>query len=140
MGVMADLSGDAKEPLPGVTERKFLAIDVDNFDERMKSMKPRAAFTVPNTLTGQGNLAVDKRYDGHVFFFLLLTSLSYVLLARRRRRRPGAGNDGGLRPAGGFDAPRAQSRASRSARAFSRSLRAGAVGAGRSAVGKRHTS
>ena len=45
MGVMADLSGDSKEPLPGVEERKFLAIDIDNFDERMKAMKPRAAFT-----------------------------------------------------------------------------------------------
>jgi type VI secretion system protein ImpB len=63
MGVMADLSGDSKEPQPGVEERKFLAIDIDNFDERMKAMKPRAAFTVPNTLTGQGNLAVDITFD-----------------------------------------------------------------------------
>ena len=38
MGAMSDLSGDAKEPLPWVDERKFLAIDVDNFDDRMKSM------------------------------------------------------------------------------------------------------
>ena len=45
MGVMSDLSGDPKEPLPGVDERKFLAIDVDNFDERMKSMKPRVAIS-----------------------------------------------------------------------------------------------
>jgi type VI secretion system protein ImpB len=59
MGVMADLSGDAKEPLPSVDDRKFVNIDIDNFDERMKSMKPRVAFTVPNTLTGEGNLAVD---------------------------------------------------------------------------------
>jgi len=43
MGVMADLSGDAKEPLPSVDERKFISFDVDNFDERMKSMKPRVA-------------------------------------------------------------------------------------------------
>jgi type VI secretion system protein ImpB len=63
MGIMADLSGDSKEPLPGVEERKFLAIDIDNFDERMKAMKPRAAFTVPNTLTGQGNLFVDITFD-----------------------------------------------------------------------------
>jgi type VI secretion system protein ImpB len=49
MGVMADLSGDPSEPLPGVDERKFLSIDIDNFDERMKSMKPRVAFRVPNT-------------------------------------------------------------------------------------------
>jgi type VI secretion system protein ImpB len=63
MGVMSDLSGDAKDPLPPVDERKFLAIDVDNFDERMKSMKPRLAFSVPNTLTGEGNLSVDITFE-----------------------------------------------------------------------------
>ena len=63
MGVMADLSGDAKEPLPGVDERKFVNIDVDNFDERMKSMKPRVAVSVPNTLTGEGNLQVDITFE-----------------------------------------------------------------------------
>jgi len=64
MGVMADLSGDAKEPLPPVDERKFLAIDIDNFDDRMKSMKPRVAVSVPNTLTGEGNLNVDITFEG----------------------------------------------------------------------------
>ena len=63
MGVMADLSGDSKEPLPSVDERKFLNVDVDNFDERMKSMKPRVAVSVPNTLTGEGNLAVDMTFE-----------------------------------------------------------------------------
>jgi type VI secretion system protein ImpB len=63
MGVMADLSGDVAEPLPGVDERKFMAIDVDNFDERMKSMKPRVAFRVPNTLTGEGQLNVDITFE-----------------------------------------------------------------------------
>src|SRR5579863_8222296 len=63
MGVMSDLSGDSKEPLPPVDERKFLAIDVDNFDERMKSMKPRVAFRVPNTLTGEGQLNVDITFE-----------------------------------------------------------------------------
>lgn len=63
MGVMSDLSGDAREPLPGVEERKFLNFDVDNFDERMKSMKPRVAFSVPNTLTGEGNLSVDVTFE-----------------------------------------------------------------------------
>ena len=43
MGVMSDLSGKSEEPLPAVADRKFLEIDVDNFDDRMKSMKPRAA-------------------------------------------------------------------------------------------------
>jgi pilus assembly protein FimV len=63
MGVMSDLSGKSEAPQPSVADRKFLEIDVDNFDDRMKSMKPRAAFTVPNTLTGEGNLAVDVTFE-----------------------------------------------------------------------------
>ncbi|HMW28365.1 type VI secretion system contractile sheath small subunit [Plasticicumulans sp.] len=63
MGVMADLSGKPAEPLGPVAERKFLEIDVDNFDSRMKSMKPRVAFAVPNTLTGDGNLSVDITFE-----------------------------------------------------------------------------
>ena len=63
MGVMADLSGNPKEPLPGVEQRKFLEIDVDNFDERLKNMKPRVAFQVPNKLTGQGNLPVEVTFE-----------------------------------------------------------------------------
>ena len=63
MGVLADLSGKPAEALPDVADRKFLDIDVDNFDARMKAMKPRAAFVVPNTLTGEGNLAVDVTFE-----------------------------------------------------------------------------
>jgi len=63
MGVLADLSGQPAEPLPPVGERKLLDIDVDNFDSRMKAMKPRAAFTVPNTLTGEGNLNVELTFE-----------------------------------------------------------------------------
>lgn len=63
MGVMSDLSGKSEEPLPPVADRKFLEIDVDNFDERLKSMKPRVAFSVPNTLTGEGNLAIDMTFE-----------------------------------------------------------------------------
>jgi type VI secretion system protein ImpB len=63
MGVMADLSGNPTEPLAPVADRKFLEIDVDNFDSRMKAMKPRAAFRVPNTLTGEGDLSVDLTFE-----------------------------------------------------------------------------
>jgi len=63
MGVMADLSGKPAEALPSVADRKYLNIDVDNFDERLKSMKPRVAFQVPNTLTGEGNINVDMTFD-----------------------------------------------------------------------------
>jgi type VI secretion system protein ImpB len=62
-GVMADLSGKPAEALAPVADRKFLEIDVDNFDERLKSMKPRVAFNVPNTLTGEGNMAVDVTFE-----------------------------------------------------------------------------
>jgi type VI secretion system protein ImpB len=63
MGVMADLAGKPEDPLPPVADRKFLEFDVDNFDTRMKAMKPRVAFSVPNTLTGEGNLSVDLTFE-----------------------------------------------------------------------------
>jgi len=63
MGVLSDLSGKPSEPLPPVADRKFLEIDVDNFDSRMKAMKPRAAFQVPNTLTGEGNISVELTFE-----------------------------------------------------------------------------
>ena len=63
MGVMSDLSGNPKEPLAPVADRKFVDISVDNFDDRLKAMKPRVAFQVPNTLTGEGNISVDLSFE-----------------------------------------------------------------------------
>ena len=63
MGVLADLSGQPADPMAPVADRKFLEIDVDNFDERLKSMKPRVAVQVPNTLTGEGNISVDMTFE-----------------------------------------------------------------------------
>jgi type VI secretion system protein ImpB len=63
MGVMADLSGKPADPLAPVADRDFLEIDVDNFDNRLKAMKPRVAFQVPNVLTGEGNLSVDITFE-----------------------------------------------------------------------------
>lgn len=63
MGVMGDLSGKPAEPLPAVADRKFLEIDVDNFDDRLKACKPRVTFQVPNTLTGEGNLNVEMTFE-----------------------------------------------------------------------------
>jgi type VI secretion system protein ImpB len=63
MGVLADLSGKPAEALPAVADRKFLDIDVDNFDSRLKAIKPRVAFQVPNALTGEGNLSVDITFE-----------------------------------------------------------------------------
>ena len=63
MGVMADLSGKPAEALPDVKDRKFLEIDVDNFDDRLKASKPRVAFQVPNTLTGDGSINVEMTFE-----------------------------------------------------------------------------
>ena len=63
MGVLSDLSGKPVDPLPPVAERKFQEIDIDNFDSRMRAMRPRAAFRVDNTLTGEGQLSVDITFE-----------------------------------------------------------------------------
>jgi type VI secretion system protein ImpB len=63
MGVLSDLSGKPTDPLPPVADRKFLEIDVDNFDSRMKAIKPRAAFQVDNKLTGEGKISVDITFE-----------------------------------------------------------------------------
>jgi type VI secretion system protein ImpB len=63
MGVMADLSGNPAEPLAPVSERKILEIDIDNFDDRLKASKPRVQLSVPNTLTGEGNLSVEMNFE-----------------------------------------------------------------------------
>lgn len=63
MGVMSDLSGKSENPLPRLEERKFLEIDANNFNERLKAQTPRVAFQVPNQLTGEGDLAVDITFE-----------------------------------------------------------------------------
>ncbi|BBE10057.1 type VI secretion protein [Mycoavidus cysteinexigens] len=62
-GVLSDLSGQPAEPLPPVAERKLLEIDVDNFNERLKAIKPRVATRVANTLTGEGELSVELTFE-----------------------------------------------------------------------------
>ena len=83
MGVMADLSGKPEEPLPSVDQRKFLEIDVDNFDDRLKGCKPRVAFQVPNTLTGEGNMMVDLSFESMDDF-----SPAALSVPQRGRGRP----------------------------------------------------
>lgn len=63
MGVMADLTGKPAGEVTPVADRKFADIDVDNFDDVLKASKPRVAFNVPNTLTGEGNLAVEMTFE-----------------------------------------------------------------------------
>jgi type VI secretion system protein ImpB len=63
MGVLSDLSGKPAEPLAAIADRKFTDVDVDNFDSFLKSQKPRVAFQVPNTLTGEGNISLDITFE-----------------------------------------------------------------------------
>lgn len=63
VGVMADLSGQSKTPLPKLKDRKFVEVDRDNFDDVLKSMKPRVAMKVENSLKGDGSeLAVELEF------------------------------------------------------------------------------
>ncbi|MBV6753626.1 MULTISPECIES: type VI secretion system contractile sheath small subunit [Pseudomonas] len=61
-GVFADLSGANRDDLPPVAERKFLEIDIDNFDERMAAIEPQVRISVPNQLTGEGQMAVSLAF------------------------------------------------------------------------------
>ena len=91
MGVLADLSGKPAEALPPVADRKFLDIDVDNFDSRMKALKPRAAFQVPNTLTGEGNLSVELTFESMDDFSpAAIAGAGTIVKSERRRRSAGS--------------------------------------------------
>jgi type VI secretion system protein ImpB len=62
MGVMSDLSGKSHVEKKSMNERDFVDFDMDNFDQRMAAIAPRAAFNVDNTLSGEGKLAVDLNF------------------------------------------------------------------------------
>ena len=65
MGVMGDFSGNPENPLPPMKERKFVAIDRDNFDSILAGMSPRLAFRVDDKLSGDENqqLNVELRFN-----------------------------------------------------------------------------
>lgn len=62
MGVMSDLSGKSNVEKKTIDKRDFVEVDIDNFDQKMESIAPRAAFVVDNTLTGEGKMAVDLNF------------------------------------------------------------------------------
>ncbi|RZI61237.1 MAG: type VI secretion system contractile sheath small subunit [Zymomonas sp.] len=62
MGVMSDLSGKSHVEKKALDKRDFTEFDMDNFDQRMAAIAPRAAFAVDNTLTGEGKLGVDLTF------------------------------------------------------------------------------
>src|SRR3546814_1790835 len=63
--------------------RKFLEIDVDNFDSRLKAMQPRVAFHVPNELTGEGNL----RSEEHTSELQSLMRISYAVFCLKKKQK-----------------------------------------------------
>lgn len=70
VGVLGDFTGqrDADKPLPRLKDRKFVNVDMDNFDDVMKGMAPKASFRVKNTLSEGGgefavNLNIEKMED-----------------------------------------------------------------------------
>lgn len=65
MGVMGDFTGqqDPDNPQPKLKDRKFVNVDLDNFDDVMKGMAPKASYRVANTLTeGGGEFAVNLEF------------------------------------------------------------------------------
>src|SRR5678815_917722 len=68
IGVLADLSGHSEQRLPSLKDpkRTFVDIDRDNFDEVMKTIRPRLAYTVATKLTDDGStstIAVELKFD-----------------------------------------------------------------------------
>jgi len=62
MGVMADLSGQPREPLARLKDRRFVEITPDNFDSVLESFKPHVSYAVDNKLSedpNAGQLKVD---------------------------------------------------------------------------------
>jgi len=64
LGVLGDYSGQPKVELPKLKERKFVAVDRDNFDDALKAMTPRLALQVENTLKGDDSkLSVELNFN-----------------------------------------------------------------------------
>lgn len=63
VGVMADLSGQPKEALPALKQRRFVPIDRDNFNDVLARSTPRLAMGVQNRLTDENTkLAVELNF------------------------------------------------------------------------------
>jgi type VI secretion system protein ImpB len=64
MGIMGEFSGDQTKPLPSLTDRKFVQIDRDNFNDVMARIGPGLNLKVDNTLAGDGSqIAVDLKFN-----------------------------------------------------------------------------
>ena len=64
MGVMGDFSGDPTAPLQPMSERKFVQIDRDNFNDVMARMNPGLNLKVDNKLSEEGGqMAVGLKFN-----------------------------------------------------------------------------
>ncbi|ALA82909.1 type VI secretion system protein ImpB [Stenotrophomonas maltophilia SKK35] len=64
VGVMGDFSGNPEQPLPKVKDRKFVNVDLDNFDEVMEGIAPRAVYRVPNRISDEGGeFGVELKFN-----------------------------------------------------------------------------
>jgi type VI secretion system protein ImpB len=64
VGVVGDFSGDPTKPLRPFSERKFVQIDRDNFNEVMRRLAPGLKLKVENKLAGDGSsMSVDLAFN-----------------------------------------------------------------------------
>jgi len=63
-GVLGDFAGQSQKDQKRLKDRKFVNVDLDNFDEVMEGVAPRAAFRVENKLSPDGGeFAVDLSFN-----------------------------------------------------------------------------
>lgn len=92
VGILADLSGKPETPLPKLSERRFIEIDRDNFNDVLASTAPRLAVQVDNTISGDGsklNVALNfSHFDDFdpVNLVKQVTPLRRLFEARQRLR------------------------------------------------------
>jgi type VI secretion system protein ImpB len=63
MGVFGDFTGQPEQPLPRLSDRKFVEVNPDNFDQVLEKMSPHVAFSVDNKLSKDaGQLKVNLNF------------------------------------------------------------------------------
>jgi len=69
VGVLGDFSAASEVEKTKLKDKKFINVDLDNIDEVMESLAPRANFQVENTLTEDGGkMSVDLTFKSMADF------------------------------------------------------------------------
>lgn len=55
IGVLGDMTGQPEQPLPRVRDRRFVDVNMDNFDSVLEGCRPSLSFEVNNTLSENGS-------------------------------------------------------------------------------------